>query len=210
MSGWLLLVLLGAIAFGVARLAMRIDRGTLMLFGAALCVAAAGYAWQGSPGLAGAPRVADRTTLRDDTLFEVERPQLLRAYGETAQWLVLADGLARAGDDRGSAQVLATQVARHPRDVALAVGYAHALLVLADYNFTPAAALAFRRAERIEPANPAPFYFEGLARFEGRDLLAAERSWRALSDTLPARSPWRRILAERLRLFDMLRAQAAR
>ena len=178
-----------------------------MLVGAALFVAAAGYAWQGSPGLAGAPHDIGRPHgLKQDTLFATERMRLLSPYGEAGQWLTFADGLNRAGEDQAAVTALKGAVARFPRDVSLRLGYAHALLVLADYNLTPAVQLAYTRAEAIDRNDPAPLYFEGLARFEANDPGAAERSWRALYAELPAASPWHKVLDQRLALFDQMRA----
>ena len=206
MSGWLVFVAIAAAAFGLVVLVSRTDRAGGMLVAAALFVAAAGYVWQGSPALPGAPAAAhDKDGLRRDTLFATERTRLLNAYGEAGQWLTLADGLNRAGEDQAAVSALIRPIEKHPNDVALRVGYAHALLVLADYNMTPAVQLAFERAEAIDPNDPAPLYFQALARFEAGDLAGAERSWKGLFDALPAASPWRKVVAEKLRLFDMMR-----
>ncbi|WP_419825898.1 tetratricopeptide repeat protein [Sphingomonas sp.] len=206
--GWLLfLALAGAVLGGVAWIG-RLDRGTTMLVGSALFVAAAGYAWQGSPSLIGAPKRTERHGLGADTPFASERQRLLERFGETAQWLSFADALNRMGEDQAAVTALGGAIAKHPRDVSLRIGYAHALLVLADYRLTPAVALAFSRAEAIAPDDPAPLYFEALAQFEASDSAAAERNWRALRDELPPASPWRGVIEEKLKLFDMMRAQA--
>jgi cytochrome c-type biogenesis protein CcmH len=210
MIGWLVFLALALVALLVAWWVGRLDRAALMLVGAALFVAAAGYAWQGSPGLAGAPHnVRKQSGLKQDTLFATERMRLLSPYGEAGQWLTFADGLNRAGEDQAAVTALKGAIVKLPRDVGLRLGYAHALLVLADYNLTPAVQLAYSRAEAIDPNDPAPLYFEGLARFEANDPDGAEQSWRALAAQLPAASPWRKVLADRLALFDQMHAGAA-
>ena len=209
MSGWLAFLGLALVAFGVAWAAGRLDRPALMLVGAALFVAAAGYSTQGVPGLPGAPHdTGGHVVLKQDTLFATERMRLLDPYGEPGQWLTFADGLNRAGEDQAAAIALKGAIAKFPRDAGLRLGYAHALLVLADYNLTPAVQLAFARAEAIDPNDPAPLYFEGLARFEANDPAGAEQSWRALDARLPAASPWHKVLGQRLALFDQMRSGA--
>jgi cytochrome c-type biogenesis protein CcmH len=211
MMGWLIL-------FGLALLASlllwrpgRLDRSALMLVGAALCVAAAGYAWQGRPGEAGAPAAGREKPRRVDTLFAAERQQVLNAYGETGTVLGTADAFNRMGEDQVAVGLLRNAVIKRPKDVDLRIGYAHALLVVAQSNFTPAVQLAFDRADAIaKPGNPAPLYFRGLAQLESGDPSAAERTWRALYATLPADSRWRQPMERRLAAFDMIRAIRAR
>lgn len=205
MTGWLMFAAIGAVALGCVLLIGRADRGLVMLVLSALCVAAAGYAWQGSPGLAGAPAAGRaRQGLKPDTVFATERIKLLDPYGEAGEWLVLADGLNRSGEDQAAAQILAGQVAKHPREVALRIGYAHALLVLADYHVVPAVALAYDRAVAIAGADPAARYFAALGQLEAGDLVAAEQGWRALDAALPAASPWHQVLGPRLAMFDWI------
>lgn len=207
MSGWLVFLALALVALAVAWAVGRLDRPALMLVGAALFVAAAGYSTQGVPGLAGSPHnTGAHVTLKADTLFATERMRLLNPYGEPGQWLTFADGLNRAGEDQAAAIALKGAIAKFPRDAGLRLGFAHALLVLADYNITPAVRLAYARAEAIDPNDPAPLYFEGLARFEANDPAGAEQDWRMLDAQLPAASPWHKILGQRLALFDQMRA----
>ncbi len=210
MTGWLVFLTLALVALLVAWGVGRLDRPALMLVGAALFVAAAGYAWQGSPGLTGAPhRVHTQRGLKQDTLFATERMRLLSPYGEAGQWLTFADGLNRAGEDQAAVTALKGAIARLPRDVSLRLGYAHALLVLADYHLTPAVQLAYTRAEAIDQNDPAPLYFDGLARFEANDPAGAEQSWRRLYAELPTASPWRKVLEQRLALFGQMRGTGA-
>lgn len=207
MTGWLLFVVLALVALAVALGVGRLDRANATLIAAALFVAAAGYAWQGSPGEPGAPAAGRvQSGLKPDTLFATERMKLLSIYGEPGQWLVFADGLNRAGEDQAAVTALKGAVTKFPKDIPLRLGYAHALLVLADYNLTPAVRLAYARAEAVDPNDPAPLYFEGLAHFEANDPAGAEASWRALDRKLAAGSPWHKVLAERLALFDQMHA----
>ena len=209
MIGW-------AIFAGVALLALlllwrpgRLDQAALMLVAAALFVAAAGYAWLGSPGEAGAPAAGRDKAMRSDTLFASERQMFLTKYGETGTVLATADAFNRMGEDETAADLLANTIAKHPKDVDLRIGYAHALLVLAQGNMTPAVKLAFDRAAEIAPANPAPAYFLGLSQIEIGHVAGAEQTWRALDADLPAGSPWKAPLEKRLGVFALMRAQRA-
>ncbi len=53
--GWLAIILLSALVLLALWRLARFGRTGLQLAAAALFVAMAGYAWQGSPGLAGSP-----------------------------------------------------------------------------------------------------------------------------------------------------------
>jgi cytochrome c-type biogenesis protein CcmH/NrfG len=208
MTGWLIFAGLAGVLFASALASRRLDRGTAMLLASALFAAAAGYAWQGSPGLPGAPARTERHGLGRDTPFASERQGLLDRFGETGQWLAFADGLNRMGEDEAAASALRGAIAKRPRDAGLRVGYAHALLVLADYRWTPAVALAFDQAIEIGGTDPAPRYFAGFAALETSDAATAGERWRALSVALPSTSPWRPMLAEKIRKLDRLRARA--
>jgi hypothetical protein len=207
--GWLLFLILALVVLLPMLWPARLGRGAVMMVGSALSLAAAGYAWQGSPGLAGAPASVEQTTRTGPSIFTAERERFLTKFGETGTVLATADSFDRLGLDEAAAGLLANAVAARPRDADLRVGYAHALLVHAGGQITPAVQLAYDRAIEIAPANPAPRYFLGLARLETGDLEGALQQWRALAVSLPAGSPWAKPLAERLAMLDMLRARSA-
>lgn len=209
MTGWLIFASVALAAMLLLWRPGRLDRAALMLVGAALFLAAAGYSWLGSPGETGAPAAGRAKPMRGDTLFATERQQFLSKYGETGTVLATADAFNRMGEDETAVGLLANTIAKHPKDVDLRIGYAHALLVLAQGTMTPAVMLAFDRAEQLAPASPAPRYFRGLAQIEAGDAGGAEQTWRALDASLPAGSLWKAPLAQRLMIFEMMRAQRA-
>lgn len=53
--GWAFALGFAALAMAALTLSRRLTRPALKIVGAALLIALAGYAWQGSPGMAGAP-----------------------------------------------------------------------------------------------------------------------------------------------------------
>jgi hypothetical protein len=207
MIGWLIFVGLALVVLGLLWLIGRAGKAALMLVAAALFVAAAGYAWQGSPGLRGAPAEGQDRPFARDAIFATERLRFLNHYGETGIVLGTADAFHRTGMDQAAVGLLRNAVLQHPQDVDLRIGYAHALLMLAQGNLTPAVELAFDNAAGVaKPDDPRPDYFRGLAHIEAGDLAGGERIWRALYARLPQSLPWAKALAERLTPFDMMRA----
>ncbi len=209
MTGWAIFAGFGLVALLLLWRPGRLDPAALMLVGAALFVAAAGYAWMGSPGEPGAPAAGRDKPMRPDTLFASERMQFLNKYGETGTVLATADAFNRMGEDASAVGLLANMIARHPRDIDLRIAYAHALLVVANGTMTPAVRLAYDRAEQIAPTHPAPRYFRGLAQVETGDMAGAEQTWRALDASLPPGSLWKAPLEKRLLIFAFMRAQRA-
>ncbi|WP_454883624.1 tetratricopeptide repeat protein [Sphingomonas oryzagri] len=209
MIGWAIFAIMALVIFGLLAWSARLGKPALMLVAAALFIAAAGYAWQGEPGLAGAPAADKPQEMAPDTLFASERMRFLNHYGETGIALGTADAFHRFGEDEASAWLLRNAIAKRPADVDLRVGYAHALFVLARSRMTPAVILAFDRADRVaRPDNPAPAYFRGLACLEAGDFDGANQAWRALRAGLPSGSPWIAIMDARLELLGLLRQRA--
>jgi cytochrome c-type biogenesis protein CcmH len=209
MIGWLFFLILALVVLLPMLWPVRLGRGELMLVASALFVAAAGYAWQGHPGLAGAPAEAQTARSTGPSLYTTERERFLSKFGETGTVLATADSFNRLGLDEAAVGLLANAVAKKPKDADLRIGFAHALLVQADGHITPAVQLAYDRAVEAVPANPAPRYFRGLAALEAGDMAGAEQEWRRLAASLPAGSPWARPMADRLAMFDMIRGAAA-
>ena len=206
MIGWLIFLVLALLVLGLLAWPVRIGRPALMLVGAALFTAAAGYAWQGSPGLPGAPTSEEGRPMRPDSLYASERQRFLNHYGETGVALGTADAFNRMNEDEAAAWLLRNAIAKRPKDPDLRIGYAHALFVLAHGQVTPAVALAFDRADALARAdNPTSAYFRGLAYLEAGDLDGAQRVWRALRAALPAGSPWAKPIDERIELVGLLR-----
>ncbi|PXA84465.1 cytochrome C biogenesis protein [Nostoc sp. 3335mG] len=210
MIGWLIFLILAVVVLGLLTWPVRLGRPALMLVGAALFTAAAGYAWQGSPGLPGAPSAGAERPMRPDTLFASERLRFLNHYGETGIALGTADAFNRMNEDQAAAWLLRNVIAKRPNDPDLRIGYAHALFVLAKGQVTPAVLLAFDRADAAAKAdNPAPAYFRGLAYLETGDLDQAQRVWGGLRAGLPAGSPWAKPIDDRIELLGLIRRQRA-
>jgi tetratricopeptide (TPR) repeat protein len=196
--GWIIIILLAAVA-GVALWRFgRLPRAALELLGAALLLGLAGYAWQGSPGLAGKPTPAPISG--DVTIEEIERLPEFKTVGVggSADILEAADGLISRGMASYAVAIIKAGLDRSPRNADLWVGLGNALVVHGGGMMSPAAQLAFERAARIDPAHPGPPFFMGLAFAQGGQMDQAAKVWRDLLERSPADAPWRADLEQRL------------
>ncbi|HEX8447028.1 MAG TPA: cytochrome C biogenesis protein [Sphingomonas sp.] len=204
MTGWLILIGLAAIVGGVLWQFGRFARGTIELLGAALLLAIAGYAWQGSPGLAGRPTAAREDRQQPDTAFATMRDRMFEKFTGDAQVLETADAFHRQGLDSYAIGILKSALARRPRSADLWVGMGNALVSQADGLVTPAAELAFARAATLSPRHPGPPFFLGMAYAQAGQLPEARAQWAGLLARTPPDAPWRADLTQRLTALDAL------
>ncbi|MDB5683522.1 MAG: Cytochrome c biosis factor-like protein [Sphingomonas bacterium] len=205
--GWLvmlvlaLLVGLGLWRFGGFR------RTTLELLGAALLLGVAGYAWQGSPGLAGKPTQPPADSRQPDSAFTTQRATMMERFGGDAQILEAADAMHRQGWHRYAIALIKGGLEKKPRSADLWVGLGNALVIHGGGMMSPAAQLAFERAARINPEHPGPPFFMGLAYAQAGQLDQAEAVWRGLLARAPADASWRADLEQRLAMIEAARAR---
>ncbi|WP_203234629.1 tetratricopeptide repeat protein [Sphingomonas solaris] len=202
--GWLILLFLAGLVLAALWKFGRLPKGGLELVGAALFLGIAGYAWQGSPGMAGSPTPPREQSKQPDSAFATSRPVMMSMMGSDAQVLDMADAFHRQGLDAYSIAVLRTGLEKKPRSADLWVGLGNALVVYGGGLMSPAARLAFDRAAAIAPDHPGPPFFLGLAFAQAGQLDRAEATWQALLDKAPADAPWREEVQSRL---TQLRAQ---
>lgn len=203
--GWLIMIALAAAVLALLWKFGRLAGGPLQFTAAALLFAFAGYAWQGSPGLAGQPLPPPTEHVVPDSAFSETRGAMLGQFDNASHWLTLAESYQRAGDTKGGADVIRSGLRQHPRDPDLWVGLGNALVIHADGLMTPSAELAFRRAERIAPEHPGPKFFYGLALAQGGKFDEAERLWRGILAAGPPDASWRPMIEERLAMLDQAR-----
>ena len=204
--GWVIFLFLALVVLALLWKVARFDLAALQFLGAALLLALAGYAWQGRPGLAGAPKAPPERQRVPDSDFAETRQDMLGTFDQAARWLGMAESYQRGGDTRGGVDIIRSGLRQHPRDPDLWVGLGSALVLHAGGMMTPAAELAFRRAERIAPGHPGPRFFYGLALAQGGRFDEAERLWRALLVTAPQDASWRPMVEERLQMIEQGRA----
>jgi cytochrome c-type biogenesis protein CcmH/NrfG len=204
--GWLILLVLGLAAFAAVWRWGRLDRAGLQLLAAALLLAFAGYAWQGRPSLAGSPKPPPERQQVPDSAFAQMRQGMLGRFDTADRWLTIAEGFQRRGDTRGGAGLIRAALREHPDNAILWIGYGNALVIHAGGLITPAAQLAFERAEQLAPDHPAPRFFFGLALAQSGRLDEAERIWRALLATAPPDAGWRAGVEAQLEQIEQARA----
>lgn len=188
MSWAIIALLLAVVAVGLI-LPGRLPRGLWELAGAALLFGVAGYAWQGRPGLPGAPRAAVESAPRFDEDMAKLRNSFGGQYGQTGQWLTLSDGLARQGRTREAANVIASGLRAQPDDAALWVGMGNALVLHGGGFLSPSAEYSYQRAVQLAPQSSAAPYFYGLALAQSGQYGPARRIWSDLRDRVPEKSP---------------------
>jgi cytochrome c-type biogenesis protein CcmH/NrfG len=203
--GWVLFLFVALCLLAALWRFGRLNGAALQFLGAALFLALAGYAWQGRPALEGAPKPRIAAQRQPDSDFARTRGDMLGQFDVAARWLGMADSYQRSGDTQGAAQIIQSGLRNNPRDADLWVGLGNALILHADGMMTPAAELAFRRAERIAPGHPAPRFFYGLALAQGGRFDEAERIWRDVLASAPADASWRPMVEERLQAIETAR-----
>ena len=198
MSGWLLLLALMAASFFTMRL-LGLRSGLLQLGAAALLFGAAGYAWQGRPGLPAA------STTRTAKAPPIPLTRLRHAfYGDftgSESWLRMSEGLASRGNLADASGILETAVRRHPNDPQLWVGLGNALVDQAGV-MTPPAELAYGRAIELTPDYPAPRFFLGLALARSGNRNGALMLWRSVLADAPANASWRPLVEDAITAID--------
>ena len=209
MTGWIIAAglaitfMLGLIFIG------RIPRVAREITAAALLLGLAGYAWQGNPGLVGAPRqAADKDGAPFDEKLAEQRRGMAERYGEAGQWLLLSDGLGRQGKTKEAANVLLAGLKQAPNDPNLWLGLGNALVAHAGGVVSPGADFAYRHAMEIDPDAPAARYFYGLALARAGQLQPARDLWGPLAAKAPEGSEIKAELEANIARIDAMLANA--
>ena len=192
MIGFLILVLLIALSLGALWL-LRVRGAALTASAAALLLGGAGYALQGSPGVPGAP--AQNTEGRDIFPLTQARHAFFGQFTFAEPWLRMSEALARDGKSEDAVGILQNAVKRYPGDPQLWIGLGNALVDQAR-GMTPAAELAYKRAEEAAPGHPAAPFFYGLALARSGDRDGALRLWNDILEKAPANASWRPLVEQ--------------
>lgn len=212
---WILVIALAIAAFALVVFAFKAPRGGREAVAAALALGIAGYAAQGSPGQPGAPKDAEQGRSGEMGEFFAEARATFSESGIPAsdRWVVIADGLARHGEYADAAEVLRGTVENEPAqpssdpdvrayrsDAWLSLG--NALVAHAEGQLTPAAAYAYRRAERSDPNAAGPPFFTGLALAQSGRLSEGRAVWAQLLARAPDKAKWRPVLEQQIARLD--------
>jgi cytochrome c-type biogenesis protein CcmH len=168
------------------------------LLAGVLVLAAAGYAWTGSPG---ATRMAETTAPQqgaadaasaDEQQFAaaVEKlAQRLKDQPDNAEgWAMLARSYARLGKHAEAVPAYVKAVALRGDDARLLADYADTLAVNNGRSLAGEPLNLVLRALKLDPQNPKALALAGTAAFDSRDFKAAVGYWETLASVLPADS----------------------
>lgn len=208
--GWLAILGLALIVGALLWRFGNLPKGGLELLGAALFLGVAGYAWQGEPTLPGKPTPPAEAAKVPESDFVTKRREMLSKIGTAADVMRSADGLQEQGLNLYAIAIIKTGLEKQPNNADLWVGLGNALVVHDGGIMSPAAQLAFQRAEAISPDHPGPPFFMGLAHAQAGQFDRAETIWRALLDRSPANASWRPEVEQRLIELERLKQSVAR
>ena len=209
MIGWAMLVAAG-LAAAVTMWLLRFPRPLWMFGAAALMLGAAGYAWQGEPAMPGSPverRAAGQPV--DPQIVEL-REAFFGRFGPEAASFVASDGLRRGGATGSAVSVMLAAVRTNPASQGAWTGLADAIVAHdGGQALSPAARLAFDRAILIDPTQPGPWFFDGLAHIRTGDLDGARARWARAYSLIPE-GRLKKAVALRLALLDQIIAMRDR
>lgn len=201
MMGWLLFLAL-AVAAALLLWLFRFPRRLWAVPATAVMLGAAGYAWQGSPGLAGHSVEAGKQEGQIDPEIVALRESLFGRFNFDAAYFMAADAMTRSGSPQSAARVMTGAVRKAPQDAGLWT-WAGVVLAQNDGNqISPAARFAFERALALAPRHPGPPFFYGLAQIREGKLAEARGSWAKAVELTPADASYRGQLVARLFLLD--------
>lgn len=205
---WAVILLLAAGTALAAMLLFRVPKAQWTILGAAMALGLAGYAWQGRPGLPGAPKEAVEAKAAGGAAMVSVR-QSFTGGMPSSDFLIISDGFARRGDFASAAGILRGATRRNPQDGQAWLAMANALLEQADGQLTPAALYAYRKAAEANPKDAAPAFFLGVAMIRAGRLIEADQLWRESLSKTPADAPWRKDLEQRLGALEGLMRRIA-
>lgn len=201
---WIFVALLAILAFLAICFLFKAPKGGREAVAAALLLGVAGYAAQGRPSEAGAPKPASEAQNPEMGQFFVEARARLRGEGipTTNHWVIISDGLARNGHYLDAAQLLRGAIEDDPKDSEAWVALGNVLVAHAEGVLTAPALYAYRRAGEADPKAPAPPFFLGLGMAQSGRLEEARAIWAGLLERAPKDADWRAPLEQQLQRLD--------
>ena len=204
---WVLAIGLAAAAFAAMAFVLRLPRAAWTSALAALALGLAGYALQGEPGLAGAPKEAAAASAGvGEPMVELRRAILPQRFHSRSNRLITADALARRDRPADAATLLRGALRESPRDSEVWLALGNALVAVTDGAMTPASQYAYRRAEELAPESPGAPFFVGIAELQASRFIEARGLWEEAARRAPEGSDERAAIEARIaRLDDLLR-----
>lgn len=202
---WLPILAIALVTFLVAAFVLRIPKPGWAMVASVLMLGLAGYAYQGNPGYASAPKAAQEQAAAEgsEALVEVRRG-LFPPTDPVPGYLTVSDGFARRGRYQDAADALKQGLRENPKHGEGWLALALALTEHTGGQITPPALEAYARAEENLPGHPAPGYFLGSALLGSGKVLEARQVWVNLYQNTPEDAPWREDLAFRISQVDQM------
>jgi cytochrome c-type biogenesis protein CcmH len=209
MMGW---AILAGIALGAALLlwVTGFPRKLWTVAATALMLGAAGYAWQGSPGLAGHPVVAVKKGSELDPNVVAIRDGMFGRFNYTWGSFARADAMTRIGATDTAVRAMILTVREAPGDAGAWTWLGIKFAENDGNQVSPASKFAFDRAAQLAPQHPGPPFFRGLALIREGKFAEARPFWAKAVELAPEKASYRDELLVRLFLLDkFLEAKAA-
>jgi cytochrome c-type biogenesis protein CcmH len=205
---WALVIALALAAFAAMVLLFRLPRGAWTTVLAALALGLAGYAAQGWPSVPGAPKSAAPSTPGEGAnLVDLRRavlPDDLRSHHNA---IVTADALTRHDEYADAATMLLGATRANPNDGEAWLALGNVLVAQAHGAMTPAASLAYRRAEAAAPQSPGVPFFIGIEQLQGGNFIEARALWLEAARRAPEGSEARKTIEDRIARLDAIMQQ---
>lgn len=205
---WLLVVGLAALAFAAMAMLFRLPRAAWTTALAALALGLAGYAAQGSPTERGAPKAATPIVPgQGESLVELRRAVLPEELQSRHKAVITADALTRHDEYANAATFLLGAVRDNPNDGEAWLALGNNLVAAADGAVTPAAQLAYRRAEAAAPQSPGVPFFVGVNQLQAGSFVDARNLWLEAAKRAPEGSAARQTIEDRIARLDAIMQQ---
>lgn len=202
---WIAVILLAVLAFAIAAVAFKLEKGLWTSLAAALGFGLAGYALQAHPDMPSAPKSASaRAAELEYDVVEARREFVAQRDWSQNRLLVTSDAMARQGRFEDAAQLLAGETERDRRDFEVWLAQGIALTEHADGALTQASLYAYQQAANAKPDSLAPGYFLGVALVRQGRLMEARQIWRETLEAGPEDAEGRAGLEDRLARLDAM------
>jgi hypothetical protein len=206
--GWVTLALIAATTAALL-VVLRVPRLLWPLVASMLMLGAAGYAWQGSPGLPDRPVSAEAVKLPVEPPYRDMRDSLFGRFGGESMYFGISDRGLEDGDTNFAAGVMTGAIRYAPKNVAFWTELGNIVALHDHGTVSPASLFAFQQAMRLAPTHPGPPFFLGWAYIRSGQLAEARPYWaRALALT-PKDAEYRDGIAKRLAALDVFLAAGA-
>jgi len=205
---WVAVIALALLAFAAMALLFRLPRGAWTTVLAALALGLAGYAAQGWPSVPGAPKSAAPTTPGEGAnLVDLRRAVLPEGLRSHDKFVLIADGMIRHDEYSNAATILLGATRDNPKDGEAWLALGNVLVAQAHGAMTPAAQVAYRRAEAATPQSPGVPFFIGVQQLQGGNFVDARGLWQEAAQRAPEGSEARKTIEERIARLDAIMQQ---